>query len=327
MNTVRLGRSGLEVSRIAFGTWELGGDWGGYDEQAAIEAIRFARERGVNLFDTAQAYGFGESERTLGKALRDDIRSRRDEIVIATKGGLRIDEARGVVRDSSPMWLREGVTRSAKELGVDYIDLYQLHWPDPNTPFEESGQALQDMVDEGLIRHVGVSNFNPAQIDELSRTRPVETLQPPYSMFRRGIEADILPYCREHELGVLVYGVLAHGLLTGAMSPDQSFEASDWRAGNPEFRGEGFRRNLGLVDRLSEFARERGWTISQLAIAWALANPAVDVAIVGARSRKHIDESLRAVDLRLSEDDLAEIDEILEAAVQLVGPSPEARKL
>ena len=190
----------------------------------------------------------------------------------------------------------------------------------------QTGEFLSELVDEGKIRHVGVSNFNPAQIEELSRTRPVETLQPPYAMFRREIEAEILPYCREHNIGVLVYGPLAHGLLTGAMKPDQSFDDTDWRGRNAEFRGDDFRRNLELVERLAEFARERGYTVSQLAIAWALARPGVDVAIVGSRSRTHIEESLGALEVTLSEQDLDEIDAMLEDSVQLVGPSPEVRR-
>ena len=323
MNTVKLGGSGIEVSPIAFGTWQLGGDWGGFDEQEAIEAIRFARAHGINFFDTAQAYGFGASERALGQALRDDLDNRRDEVVIATKGGLRIDEDRRLVRDSSPKWLREGVARSLDALGVDHIDLYQVHWPDPETPLAETGRALQELVDEGKIRHVGVSNFSPGQIDELVRVRPVETLQPPYALFRREIETDVLPYAQEHNLGVLVYGPLAHGLLTGAMTTDQEFDPDDWRGTSSEFRGDQLRRNLEVVDRLGEFAEQRGCTVSQLAVAWALANPAVHVAIVGSRRVKHIEESIGALDVVLSAQDLDEIDGLLNGAVELVGPSPE----
>ena len=227
-------------------------------------------------------------------------------MVIATKGGLRMDDQRGLVRDSSPEWLREGVRQSLEALAVDYIDLYQLHWPDADTPLAQTGQALQELVDEGKIRHVGVSNFSPGQMAELSRTRPVETLQPPYAMFRREIEADVLPYAQEHNIGVLVYGPLAHGLLTGAMTPDQSFDDDDWRARSPEFRGESFRHNLEIVDRLSEFARERGHTVSQLAIAWTLAHPAVQVAIVGSRSAEHIEESLGALEIELTSDDMTD---------------------
>jgi aryl-alcohol dehydrogenase-like predicted oxidoreductase len=323
MNKVTLGGSALEVSPIAFGTWQLGGDWGEVDEQEAVRAIQFAREQGINFFDTAQGYGFGKSERALGNALRDDLDHRRDEVVIATKGGLRIDEERGLVRDSSPDWLRQGVAQSLEALGVDYIDLYQVHWPDPDTPLAETGAALQELTSEGKIRHVGVSNFSPGQMDELSRTRPVETLQPPYSMFRREIEVGVLPYIQEHNIGVLAYGPLAHGLLTGAMTPGQSFEDSDWRGSSSEFRGDDFAHNLEIVDRLSEFAQERGYTVSQLAIAWTLAHPAVHVSIVGSRSQKHIEESIGALEVKLSDDDLAEIGQIIEGSIQLVGPSPD----
>jgi aryl-alcohol dehydrogenase-like predicted oxidoreductase len=320
---IKRGGSGLEVSPIAFGTWQLSAAWGGFDEAEATAAIRYARERGVNFFDTAQAYGFGESERALGRALRDDLDHRRDEVVIATKGGVRVDEHGARVRDSSPEWLREGVDRSLEALGVDHIDLYQVHWPDSQTPFAQTGAALQQMVDEGKIRHVGVSNFGPGQIDELSRSRPVETLQPPYAMLRREIEANILPYCAEHEIGVLVYGPLAHGLLTGTMSADQQFAEGDWRGRLSEFRGEDLARNVAVVAELKRFAEERGHTVSQLAIAWTLANPAVHVSIVGSRSQRHIEESLGAVEITLSPDDLAEIDRILEGAVQVIGPAPE----
>jgi aryl-alcohol dehydrogenase-like predicted oxidoreductase len=323
MDTVTLGGSGLEVSPIAFGAWQLSGAWGQFDEAEAIQAVRFAHERGVNFFDTAQAYGFGESERVLGRALRDDLDHRRDEVVIATKGGVRVAQDGRRVRDSSPQWLRDGVEQSLEALGVDYIDLYQVHWPDAETPFAQTGEALQQMVDAGKIRHVGVSNFGAGQIEELSRTRPVETLQPPYAMLRREIEADVLPYCAEHDIGVLVYGPLAHGLLTGTLSADHEFADGDWRGRLPEFRGADLARNVAVVQELQRFAAERGHTVSQLAIAWTLAHPAVHVAIVGSRSPAHIEESLGALELTLTDDDLAEIDGILEGAVPVLGPAPE----
>lgn len=323
MNKVTLGITGLEVAPIAYGTWQFGGEWGTVDEEAAIAAIRQANELGVNLFDTAQAYGFGASERILGRALAEPLRSGRDAIVIATKGGLRIDEEEGLVRDSSPTWLRRGVEESLANLGVDHIDLYQVHWPDPKTPFAETAAALQELVDEGKIRHVGVSNYSTEQIAEFSRTRPVETLQPPYHLFRREIESDLLPYAREHGIGVLVYGPLAHGLLGGAMDERTSFPEDDWRSGSAVFKGEGFERNLAAVRRLAELARERGATVSQLAIAWTLANPAVQVAIVGARRSDHLAESLDAADLRLGDEDLARIEQIMSDAVAVTGPSPE----
>jgi aryl-alcohol dehydrogenase-like predicted oxidoreductase len=321
-DTTRLGMTGLEVSPIAFGTWQLGGDWGGFDEDEAIRAIRYARELGINFFDTAQAYGFGASERLLGRALRDELDRRRDEVVIATKGGLRISEE-GLVRDSSPAWLRWGVDASLQALGVDHIDLYQVHWPDPDTAFEETASVLQELVDEGKIRHVGVSNFSAEQMAEFARTRPVEALQPPYHLFRRDIEADVLPYARENDIGVLVYGPLAHGLLTGAFDENVSFPPDDWRGQSPLFRGDALRRNLEAVRRLERFARERGHTVSRLAIAWTLARPGVDVAIVGSRRAAHIEDAMGAIELRLTEDDLAAIDRLMAGAVAVGGPSPE----
>jgi aryl-alcohol dehydrogenase-like predicted oxidoreductase len=323
MQTGALGRTGLEVSPIAFGAWQLGGEWGEFDVDEAVAAIRHARSLGVNLFDTAQGYGFGASERVLGQALRDDLDNRRDEVVIATKGGLRMTDD-GLVRDSSPQWLRKGVDASLRALGVDRVDIYQVHWPDPQVPFAETAGALDELVQDGKIGHVGVSNFDTAQMGEFARTRPVETLQPPYHLFRRDLEASVLPYCREHDIGVLVYGPLAHGMLTGALDEDTTFAPDDWRSGAPFFKGEDYLRNLQVVRELERFASEQlGSSVSRLAIAWALANPAVQVAIVGARSPRHIEDSVGAAELRLSDGDLDQIDRIVSSAVPLSGPSPE----
>jgi len=316
-----LGMTGLEVSRIGFGTWQLGNDWGSFDEQEAIGAIRRARELGIDFFDTAQGYGWGESERLLGRALADELRSDRDALVIATKGGLRMDGDQ-LRRDSSPQWLREGVDQSLEALGVEHIDLYQVHWPDPETPFAETAGALQELVDEGKIRHVGVSNFDAAQIAEFARTRPVETLQPPYHLFRREVEDEVLPYCREHDIGVLVYGPLAHGLLSGAIDEDTTFPEDDWRGQSDFFQGENLKRNVEVVRRLDQLARESGRSVSQLALAWVLANPAVHVAIVGTRNADHIAESLEAADIELSDSELARIDEIADQGVPIGGPTP-----
>jgi aryl-alcohol dehydrogenase-like predicted oxidoreductase len=322
MQTVTLGATGLEVTPLAYGTWQFGGDWGPVDERAAIQAIQHARSMGVNFFDTAQAYGFGRSEQLLGRALAADLRSARETMVIATKGGLRMDGDR-LVRDASPAWLRKGVETSLDALGTDYIDLYQVHWPDPATPIGETAAALADLADEGLIRHVGVSNYTAAQIAEFSAVRPVETVQPPYHLFRRDIEAGLLPYAAAHHIGVLAYGPLAHGLLGGAITEATVFGSSDWRAHSPAFTGAGFARNLGVVAALRAFAARHGASVAQLAVAWVLAHPAVQVAIVGARTPAHLAESLGGVDLTLSQADLAEIDHIMAAAVPVGGPTPE----
>jgi aryl-alcohol dehydrogenase-like predicted oxidoreductase len=318
-----LGRSGLEVSRIAFGTWQLGGDWGRFDEREAIAAIRHAYEIGVNFFDTAQGYGWGESERLLGRALADELRANRDDLVIATKGGLRMTDD-GQVRDSSPGWLRQGVDESLAALGIERIDLYQVHWPDPDTPLAETAGGLAELVDAGKIAHVGVSNFDVAQIEALSGTRPVETLQPLYNLFNRGVEDELLPYCAASDIGVLVYGPLAHGLLTGAIDEETALGDDDWRASHDPFRGEALRRNLRVVGRLDEVARRRGCKLSQLAIAWTLANPAVHVAIVGTRNGAHIEEALAAAAIELGEDELAEIDRIMADATPAAGPTPDS---
>jgi aryl-alcohol dehydrogenase-like predicted oxidoreductase len=323
MKTTTLGTSGLHVSRIAFGTWQLGGDWGHFDEAVAITAIRRARELGVNFFDTAQAYGFGASERLLGKALRHELTTSRDELVIATKGGLRRTDS-GLVRDASPDWLRRGVDASLTALGLDYIDLYQVHWPDPAVPVAETAGALADLVAAGKVGHVGVSNYDVGQIAEFSATLPVQTVQPPYHLFRREIEEELLPYCRAHQVGVLVYGPLAHGLLTGTLSTYSIFADDDWRSGSSVFSGDAFESNLATVQALEAFAGDRGISVSQLAIAWTLANPAVHVAIVGARRADHIQDSLAAADVALSADDLDEIDKIMAWATPVAGPSPES---
>jgi aryl-alcohol dehydrogenase-like predicted oxidoreductase len=319
MQYTTLGKSGLAVSRIAFGTWQLGGDWGATDEERAIAAIRKASDEGVTLFDTAQGYGFGASERLLAKALAG--RS-REEIVIATKGGLRPEHG-GVARDASPEWIRQGVDDSLRALGTDAIDLYQVHWPDPTTPFEKTAAALADLVAEGKIRHVGVSNFDVDQMEAFSQTLPVETLQPPYHMFRRDIESDILPYTLAHDIGVLVYGPLAHGLLSGQLHAGTVFPPGDWRASSDVFTGAAFRQNLAVVDELGGVAADLGITLGQLAVAWTLANPAVDVAIVGTRNPDHVAEAVGATPADLGPEILARIGTILARAVPVGGPSPE----
>ena len=322
MKTVTLGATGLRVTPLAYGTWQFGGDWGPVDERAAIAAIAQARSLGVNFFDTAQAYGFGRAERLLGRALAADLRSDRESVVIATKGGLRMDGDK-LVRDASPAWLRKGVEASLEALGTDHIDLYQVHWPDPHTPLRETAAGLAELVHEGLIRHVGVSNYTPAQIGEFSTVLPAETVQPLYHLFRRDVEADLLPYAAAHDIGVLAYGPLAHGLLGGTMTEATRFGAGDWRAHSPAFTGIGFAYNLEVVAALRAFAARHGATIAQLAVAWVLANPAVQVAIVGARTPAHLAESLGALDLTLSPADLAEIDRVAAVAVPVGGPTPE----
>ncbi len=320
MERVRLGTTELQVSRIAFGTWSFGGDWGRFDTAEAEATIGRAVELGITLFDTAEGYGFGAAERLLGEALW--ARARREDVLVATKGGLRVEGDR-LLRDASGRWLREGVESSLRNLGTDYIDLYQIHWPDEHTPPEETAGALEDLVREGKIRHVGVSNYDVKQMEELARFSRVETTQPPYHLFRREIEDEILPYAMDHDIGVLVYGAMAHGLLTGTMTSETKLAPDDWRASSPDFTGETFRRNLAVVERLKEIAQERGITLPQLAVAWTLAHPAVHVTIVGARRPVHLEESAAAADIELAPEDLAAIDAALVDARPVWGPHPE----
>ena len=323
MQYTQFGERGPRVSRIAFGNWSAGGDWGQVDRGAAIAATREALDLGITLFDTAHAYGFGAAEQLLGEGLRPEITSARESIVIATKGGLRNQDG-GPVRDSSPAALRSDLEASLRALGTDYVDIYQVHWPDPATPIESTAETLDGFVREGLIRFVGVSNYDARQMTTFQRVRSIDTLQPPYHMFRREIESTVLPFAREHGIGVLVYGPLAHGLLTGRMTEDTTFAPDDWRSKSDLFAGETFRRNLAVVRDLTEFAASRGATVAQLAIAWTLANPAVDVAIVGARSPEQIRQTAPGAELRLSPEDLAHIELILRGEVAVGGPAPEA---
>lgn len=319
MEMVRFGRTELSVSKIAYGGGVLGGGFGGLDEEAAAAAVHEARNLGINLFDTAHNYG--ESEVRLGRMLGDHLKTDRDEILIGTKGGLLMggDDpgASGITRDSTRKTLHWSVDESLRRLGVDYIDIYQVHWPDPRVPFEETATALQELVDAGKIRHVGVSNFEPWQMDEFERGRPVETLQPGYHLLFRQIEDEILPYCAEHDIGVMVYGPLGHGLLSGTYDPDRPLDDLDWRRGHPLFVGDNVRTNLERVEALGEFARERGHTLRELAIAWTLANPAVHVAIVGTTKVDHLREAVRASEITLSAEDLAGIDEVMAGATEI----------
>lgn len=325
MEYTSLGRTALHVSKISYGTWQFSGEWGQIKQEqwdAGKATIRQALELGITLFDTAQAYGFGLAERLLGEALQSELRSRRDTIVLATKGGLRMEGDR-IVRDSSARWLRQGVEESLRALGVSFIDLYQVHWPDPNTPMEETASALDELVREGKIRYVGVSNFNVEQMQAFERTRKIDTLQPPYSLFRREIEKEILPYCEAADIGVLVYGALAHGLLGGSFTPQMTFPQDDWRSQHESFSGEGFRRNVAVVERLKRVAQEQGMTIAQLAVAWVLAQPAVDVAIVGARNTEQLAQSAGASEKHLTQETLRVIEAIVRDTVPIGSSAPE----
>jgi len=323
MEYKQFGKTRLNVSRICFGTWAYGGDWGKFDMEQSKAAIQKAFSLGINFFDTAQAYGWGLSERILGEALSKEIKNKRDKVILATKGGLRMD-GNNLLRDSSPKWLRKGVEESLKLLGVDTIDLYQVHWPDPKTPFEETAAELKKMVQEGKIRYVGVSNFNEREMAEFERFMKIDSLQPPYHLFRRSIENGILPYTKSHDIAVMVYGPLAHGFLTGKFTADQKFGEDDWRSKSAIFKGEMFANNLRVVEQLKQVAKRQNCTLAQLSLGWILANPAIDVAIVGVRNATQISETAPGGDVHLQPDILAEIEHIMKSSIQFAGPTPES---
>jgi aryl-alcohol dehydrogenase-like predicted oxidoreductase len=327
MEYTQFGRTALHVSKISYGTWQFGGDWGRVERSqwdAGKATVETALELGINFFDTAQAYGFGLAERLLGEALKPYLKGKglREDLVLATKGGLRM-EGDHLLRDASAHWLRQGVEQSLRNLGVDYLDLYQVHWPDPNTPFEETAEALDQLVHEGKIRYVGVSNYNAQQMKTFEQTRKLDALQPPYSLFRREIEQEILPYTQEHGIGVLVYGPLAHGLLGGSFTPQTTFAPDDWRSKSSFFHGEPFQRNVVVVEQLKRLAEHQDMTIAQLAIAWVLAQPGIDVTIVGARNPGQLAQTALAGDIHLTPETRHEIERIMREAVPIGGPAPE----
>lgn len=304
-----LGSTGLQVSEVCLGTWQLSGQWA-EDVEPAVQAISRAVDLGINFFDTAYAYGAGLAETGLARGLGDHLKSRRSDLVISTKGGLEFSNG-GVVRNSDPAWLRTTLEHSLQALGTDYVDVYFVHWPDPLEDFEEVGAALKGFVNDGLVRFAGVSNFDVSEMTAFQRGGPIDVAQPPFSLLRREAETDVLPRCNQQGIGVMGYGALAHGLLSGALQPGQSF--ADWRSGIALFQGEDFARIMDGVGRLSAVAEECGCTLAQLAIAWVLAHPAGVIPVIGAEKPGHLEDSVKAVDVRLTPEDFQKLRSIAEA--------------
>ncbi|KUM74550.1 aldo/keto reductase [Streptomyces curacoi] len=321
-----LGRQGPEVSSVCLGTWALSGFWGSRTEPA-VEAVRRAFDLGVNFFDTAHAYGAGMAEAGLARGLGDLLRTRRSDIVISTKGGLEL-RGDGVVRNSDAGFLRANLTDSLRSLGTDYVDVFLVHWPDPRVPLAETAGALAGFVEEGLARYVGVSNFTVEEMAEFSSVVTPQVAQVPFNMLDRGIEKQVLPHCDAAGIGVMGWSALAHGVLAGALRPGQVFPPDDWRAYSPTFQGERFAKLLAAVDRLQEFAAERGHSVAQLALAWVLAHPSGVIPVIGAQLPEHLEDSVRAVDLDLDEAEMRALDELLADAPELdgSGDQPPARE-
>ncbi|MGH7400230.1 MAG: aldo/keto reductase [Candidatus Rokuibacteriota bacterium] len=311
------GRTGLQVSVVGFGCWPMAGDrYGAIEDDEAMKAIHRALDRGVNCVDTAPAYGAGHSEEVVARALE----GRRKDVVLVTKCGVKVPPPGqpGPLRDASRANILREVDASLTRLRTDWVDVLLVHWPDPATPVEESMRALEEVVASGRARFVGVSNFTGAMLTECMGARRVDVSQVGYHMLDRRQEQETFPYCRAEGIAVMGYGSLGHGLLTGAFTATTAFDpARDWRAGGvafgqPIFRGENLRTNVGVVERLRrEVAEPRGVPLSQIALAWVLANPAISTALVGARTPAEVDANDAGAELELSAAERATIDRIL----------------
>src|SRR5580658_7835679 len=296
----------LRVSPVAIGTWAIGGwMWGGTDEAESVATIRAALDHGINLIDTAPAYGFGRSEEIVGRAIEEGrLRSR---VVIATKTGLEWKDG-NVFRNASRDRILREVEDSLRRLRTDYIDIYQVHWPDPLVPIEETAAAMQTLFDQGKIRAIGVSNFSVEQMQQFRGVAPLHVLQSPYNLFERGIEADLLPYCRENNISTFGYGALCRGLLSGRMRSDTAFARDDLRRTDPKFRQPRFAQYLSAVQRLDRLAQERfGKHVIELAVRWML-DQGVTTALWGARHPDQLQPVDEVTGWRLDAPTKAEID-------------------
>lgn len=309
------GKTGIQISATGFGCWEIGGGYGSIEETEFIKAVNRALDLGFNCFDTAEAYGFGASEKSLAKALG----SRRKEAVIATKFGVGYPDKPNY-RDSTRQRVMESIEKSLKALNTDFVDVYLIHWPDRSTPFEEPMRALDDLVKQGKVRAVGLSNFKLNEIQACMSARRVDVVQYCWNMFDRRMQKEIFPYCRENEIGVMAYGSLAYGMLTGTLSEEKAFEKGDWRAKRGQlanlnlfqhlFDAEHFLKNLRAVQDLKKVAARYGKTLPQLALRWTLSNPVISTALVGCRNPGEVDDNVGALGWSISDSDMKEIDEI-----------------
>lgn len=301
----KLGKSDLNMSVITLGTWGMGGDfWGKVDDAQSIATIQAALDAGITTIDTAPCYGSGHSEEVVGKAIKG---RKREDIILATKVGLDIynDNA----RNSKASKIREEIEESLQRLGTDYIDLYQVHWPDLDTPFEETFTELNKLRESGTARYIGVSNFTPEQMDEAAKYCPIVSAQPPYSLLKREIEKDVLPYCIEHDMGVLSYGSIGAGALTGKFKERPTFEDGDKRGEFYEFFNEqNWPKTKAMIDTLEEIASSHGKPTVHAAINWVLKQKGITVALVGARTPEQVIMNAQAAEWELTDEENAKIE-------------------
>lgn len=315
MQTRKLGQSDLDITPMGFGAWAIGGGgwafaWGPQDDNDSIATIHEALDLGINWIDTAPVYGLGHSELVVGKAIKD----LRKKPLIFTKCARVWDDNRQIGKCLGKESIRRECEASLKRLGVDVIDLYQIHWPEPVEDIDEGWETMVRLKDEGKVRWIGVSNFNAAQMQQVSKFGPITSLQPPYSMVRREIEAEILPFCEKNTIGVLVYSPMQSGLLTGAWTKERlaALPADDWRREkNRHFQEPLFSRNLKLVELLKEIGKPHAKSPGEVAIAWTLRHPVVTAAIVGARKPGQLIDLVGAAQWRLSPGEIGQIEQFL----------------
>lgn len=319
----KLGTSEISASVITYGAWAIGGTmWGGTDEKASIESIHAAFDAGVTTIDTAPIYGYGYSEELVAKAIGD----RRDKVQILTKFGLRWDSSEGehffdldekgksvkVFKNARKHSILKECEDSLRRLKTDYIDLYQCHWRDTTTPLEETMEACAQLLKEGKVRAIGVSNFTAADIAKCSSIIPIASNQPPYSMVLRDIDKEVLPYCREHDIATIVYSPLQRGLLTGKFKPDHKFAPGDHRANTPQFQPKFIERVNKFLEELKPIAQQHNTSIGNVVLNWTIQQPGITVALVGARDAAQATENAKAAEVRLTKDEVGKINNLLQ---------------
>jgi len=309
MNQRQLGKDGPFLSEIGLGAWAIGGPWewgwGPQDDRESILTIERALDLGINWIDTAAVYGLGHSEEIVGKALA----GKRDQVFIATKCGLLWNEKGHVRNNNQPESIMKEAENSLRRLNTDYIDLYQIHWPDPHTPVEESWQAMVKLQEQGKVRYIGVSNFDVQLLEKCEAIRHVNSLQPPYNLLNREVEREILPWCRKHGVGVVAYSPMQSGLLTGKFDISR-LSRDDWRRKSPYFKEPQLSKNLKFVEELRPIAGKYRKTVAQLAITWVLMHPAITSAIVGARRPQQVDEIVGGADWEIDPEDMDLIEKL-----------------